>query len=1219
MIRRCIICIAVLVAFPSANLSAQWVTVGQFDAPITSIYFLSDFGAPATGFVGLSNGGVWKTGDGGGTWIQVQVNASGPISSFTFKNINEGWLSTRQDAAQFNVFSTTDAGVTWSGVALGRQRPCVYYSTARNLLFATSLSLPSVVSADGGLTWKNFAPAGMNSIDFSDNFFGILTPYLGYAQVTLDGGFSWYQTPMGAESWKPLAVRGKHIVFAISESDRRLYRSKDEGRSWQVMSQLSAKPTGDIEGTCQQLYVQTDSGIYVSADEGISWVPLHGPSNQSDTRFVVVNQTIFAGDLHGGLFRFNDISREFYGRLGIETGSSGTLEITAQGCSLDSTQFRIFANSVCLLTNIDSLIVKRTRNLRVGLRQGLPRDLPLDSNYTFSVYYQPNSGESDTMQLHVYFTENGAQFDTTLVLLAHSEPQLQLTSDVQTVQLHARFTCEKVTGMLTLFEGKCDSLTIDSVVCDDSSRFSAKASYLPFGIAPRGKASITVTGHGESRGVFQTILTLYVHVRGKSFTFALPVALLIDADGKVQADITPTNVSFSPTSICGKRENVFYILNSACLSYKLISVDWENPSTSFQIISQPLVPRTLNSGDVDSVVVRFSPQQIGNASATIRVTFIADSVVHDTLITITGMGYTQSKARLSELETQFDTISQCELSDAIAYVRNESCDSTQIVEVIAPNDVSYVVLDPKPPIWVPPGDSVPIHVKLNPSNHAGSAGDHLDSVEFRLKNKGGSEQALDLVLKAYVLSARRQASLSIARYIDSSFTPCSEKDTIITLRNLGRCDTLSVKTLNVTGSNWFSTSSEPNLPVSLLPGDSLVVHLHINAAPDSSTVGRLMLSGDRFDTSIVLQASVHKSSGLGLEAIYRDTLFVAKRCTNHSGHVRYQNLTCGTLTIDSAWIADAAGNASRFQLGSIRLPLTLKPGDTVDFPIIFSSDAIGDTSATLQVRTREGRAADAVLMHGHITGVRGTATLIPQSTTGANTWKVDVGTVTNVELVMHDLVPDTTNLSDIHIRLLFDDNVLTSKTGLGLNGWNIASQTAGSGYLDLDLSRTNVSTIKAGDAVASIPFYCTLGDALSSSVTLQDLTLNHDDPDYKRCVLTALPSLDSALININPFCGDSLMLHVNLKQSILGDLRIIPNPVASPHTQIDVLYKLLRAADVEFRLTNEAGKELDHWRTSSDGVGEHRSQLNVSRLARGVYFLQVAASGERTVRKIAID
>jgi photosystem II stability/assembly factor-like uncharacterized protein len=199
MIRRCIISVVVLILAHATDIRAQWTNIGQFNAPVTALYFFTDFGFPSSGFVGLSNGEVWKTGDGGNTWRQTTINATGPISSFTFKNVNEGWLSTRQDAAASNVYSSVDGGVTWTGLPLTRERPCVYYNTSTNLLFATSLTLNSVVSSDGGMTWNPFAGPGMNSIDFGNSRFGVLTPYAGFALVTQDGGFTWDRTPMGAE------------------------------------------------------------------------------------------------------------------------------------------------------------------------------------------------------------------------------------------------------------------------------------------------------------------------------------------------------------------------------------------------------------------------------------------------------------------------------------------------------------------------------------------------------------------------------------------------------------------------------------------------------------------------------------------------------------------------------------------------------------------------------------------------------------------------------------------------------------------------------------------------------------------------------------------------------------------------------------------------------------------------------------------------------------
>ena len=71
MMRVLIAFICSFVFLLASTAEGQWRSVGQFDAPLTAIYFLDGLGFSQTGFVGLSNGGVWKTGDGGNTWIDI--------------------------------------------------------------------------------------------------------------------------------------------------------------------------------------------------------------------------------------------------------------------------------------------------------------------------------------------------------------------------------------------------------------------------------------------------------------------------------------------------------------------------------------------------------------------------------------------------------------------------------------------------------------------------------------------------------------------------------------------------------------------------------------------------------------------------------------------------------------------------------------------------------------------------------------------------------------------------------------------------------------------------------------------------------------------------------------------------------------------------------------------------------------------------------------------
>src|SRR5690348_1864648 len=96
--------------------TAQWQQLASFKSPVVSIYFLHDLGKPAMGFVGLKDGEVFRTTDGGKTWgsefATVPPNGlPGPVNDIVFKDTLNGWVGASLDA-----YRTTDGGVTWKPV-----------------------------------------------------------------------------------------------------------------------------------------------------------------------------------------------------------------------------------------------------------------------------------------------------------------------------------------------------------------------------------------------------------------------------------------------------------------------------------------------------------------------------------------------------------------------------------------------------------------------------------------------------------------------------------------------------------------------------------------------------------------------------------------------------------------------------------------------------------------------------------------------------------------------------------------------------------------------------------------------------------------------------------------------------------------------------------------------------------------------------------------------
>src|SRR5687767_6000909 len=77
---------------------AQWTELKDFEYPVSSIYFMNEFGKPNIGFVGTgynySEGSLWRTEDGGKNWLQVTPLIYN-VTDICFKDTLTGWISVR--------------------------------------------------------------------------------------------------------------------------------------------------------------------------------------------------------------------------------------------------------------------------------------------------------------------------------------------------------------------------------------------------------------------------------------------------------------------------------------------------------------------------------------------------------------------------------------------------------------------------------------------------------------------------------------------------------------------------------------------------------------------------------------------------------------------------------------------------------------------------------------------------------------------------------------------------------------------------------------------------------------------------------------------------------------------------------------------------------------------------------------------------------------------
>lgn len=360
-------CLVALLAVPSGVLSASsWSPVGP---PGGSAYGLAlDTKDPNVLYAGAWGGGVWKSRDGGGTWVRlagvpsretVNAVAVSPADSkvvlaagftalwrsadagVTWKKVLDQkvqqpamtglafdpatpatvWASSDSDGHPAGVFRSTDSGATWKPVDVGTS------SITRTWGVAVSRDGKSVVagsstgvyhSPDGGATWKShLEDRAVHSVAvLADGV--LLAGTLGDGVLrSADGGATWAETKSDAKmignTVFALLASAKTPGLAYAGIPNRVLRSTDGGVTWTTFSRgfnwVNFRSLA-LDETSGAVWGGTGrDGVVKTTDGGATWTAGRGFLSLDVTSILVdpaSPKRLFVGTTQGGVHRSED-------------------------------------------------------------------------------------------------------------------------------------------------------------------------------------------------------------------------------------------------------------------------------------------------------------------------------------------------------------------------------------------------------------------------------------------------------------------------------------------------------------------------------------------------------------------------------------------------------------------------------------------------------------------------------------------------------------------------------------------------------------------------------------------------------------------------------------------------------------------------------------------------------------------------------------------------
>jgi photosystem II stability/assembly factor-like uncharacterized protein len=252
-----------------SNAVLAWKERGPSNVPgrIRALYSIPADGTSNTWLAGSATGGIWRTTDGGNTWIERSANFPAlPISSFASDNAGSiiyagsgEFVSSVFSAIGNGIYKSTDNGVTWVQLPATTNNSNFSIVT-RIIVHPTNANLILATTVPSNLT------IGTSAI-----------------MRSTDGGASWIKVKETNGAFEQIiATPGNFATQYVAEKGIGVWKSVDAGLTWNL-SNSGMKPTGRLEISVSpvnpsKIYVSSEgtlsgknSDLYMSSDGASTW------------------------------------------------------------------------------------------------------------------------------------------------------------------------------------------------------------------------------------------------------------------------------------------------------------------------------------------------------------------------------------------------------------------------------------------------------------------------------------------------------------------------------------------------------------------------------------------------------------------------------------------------------------------------------------------------------------------------------------------------------------------------------------------------------------------------------------------------------------------------------------------------------------------------------------------------------------------------------------
>ena len=969
MMKRVLVCVLLLVL--ASPLRSQWTLtssamLGHISQDVGAMTFKS-------GVVWAGTSSLWQSNDSGKTWTHNALILTSEVAHINFLDRMNGLVTTHGGT----VYRTKDGGVSWDVVkSLGSASSAVFIDAATNILVSEFSPGNVYSSTDAGSTWKSVANnnwireiiAGKNGHAYMLSGTWVDDEHI---WLTSDYGATWTKQPgyTDADSYSfevsncgsqnIIVVNEEYSITGEYDGKSEIFVSSDVGNTWSVKANYPSKYfSGGIGVGPSMVFCPTvseaNAGVLRSADNGLTWTSIGGPSSSGDTRLIAVidDNHVVACDVNGSIYITENSG-------GYPVNSGNVMRVATvpniSACSQARAVETLLGPNCGSTFTVTGIVLSGDPHFALDSLTTPPFTLGAGTSNSFGVHFDPKKqGGSFSATLHVTGTiqssTGSTTFDTVIELNVQVQPELpSLVASPGLLDFGSISACGKGADSVLHFTNLgCfpDTLTAQTFA---GSGFTMPSLSLPIIIRPDSTFSERVHFSPASSGNYSGTVTITLTSQGLTRQYTLSV-LGSATQGVGVLALPQSTLRFDTLTPCSNDTSLYATLaNTGCDTLaitKLLLSSAPNYLTASSLHDTVLPP-----GATLRYKIIFHPDTAGNkpGSLSFRSKNIHGNVaVIDTTIMLAGVVHGGSNsATLSANTYALGPISSCSEMDTTLTIYATGCDTIVITDASFSNSGFALIPTPVFPIRILPGG----RKTLTFQTHLDSLASGIQYADTLNVTSNSNPLLTPIIVSAQLRPEAPQLLANITTVDLGDISTCGTGlDTQIVFTNKGcKPDTLTRESLVGSG---FDVSNLM-FPIVVQPDSSVGLHVHF--APQSAGISDGTL--DLFVTSqgktedIGIELHVNTIQGTGVlnvvdQALSFSNLTICSNDTILTG--RITNSGCDSLLITKQALLGGADFSTPASLRDTALP----PHDTIYYRIFFHPGSKGSAKGALHFNSQ---------------------------------------------------------------------------------------------------------------------------------------------------------------------------------------------------------------------------------------------------------------------------